>query len=309
MALWTPEFLDMELWLDASDASTITGTSTASQWRDKSGKDRHCNQGNSSYQPAIVTNALNGLTTLSFDGSDDTLTGTTLPSMDNVSIFAVISGGSVSANQERGIFAIDNGATNGWETGFWWERSTYSSADTLNNYISSTGFNGGALNPGTATSAFSHRVIDYIHTKDVETTTYMDGVVGATTTTGVTLKTVPSYGYYIGRTELKHSGQIAELIVISDILIGSTRQIIEGYLAWKWGLTANLPVNHPYKSVRPTIYPKTEYLQVSNCVNSRAKTVTLSVNAATGVTVQQVIYFNTLERGIDYMQTYGLQDS
>jgi hypothetical protein len=29
------------------------------------------------------------------------------------------------------------------------------------------------------------------------------------------------------------------------------RQRVEGYLAHKWGLTANLPADHPYKNAAP----------------------------------------------------------
>ena len=28
----------------------------------------------------------------------------------------------------------------------------------------------------------------------------------------------------------------------------SNRQIVEGYLAWKWGLQTSLPSDHPYNS-------------------------------------------------------------
>ena len=47
-------------------------------------------------------------------------------------------------------------------------------------------------------------------------------------------------------------GAIAELIVTPSVLSVSDRQKIEGYLAHKWGLTANLPSDHPYKLVGPT---------------------------------------------------------
>jgi hypothetical protein len=45
--------------------------------------------------------------------------------------------------------------------------------------------------------------------------------------------------------------------IIGDIIVGknlstSDRQKIEGYLAWKWALTANLPAGHPYKTSPPT---------------------------------------------------------
>jgi hypothetical protein len=29
------------------------------------------------------------------------------------------------------------------------------------------------------------------------------------------------------------------------------RQKLEGYLAWKWGMVPNLPVDHPYKTSPP----------------------------------------------------------
>ena len=41
--------------------------------------------------------------------------------------------------------------------------------------------------------------------------------------------------------------KFSEIIVLSSIASTDTRQRIEGYLAHKWSLTANLPANHPYK--------------------------------------------------------------
>jgi hypothetical protein len=43
---------------------------------------------------------------------------------------------------------------------------------------------------------------------------------------------------------------MAEIILTTDIPF-PTLQIIEGYLAHKWGLTGNLPGGHPYKTVAP----------------------------------------------------------
>jgi hypothetical protein len=40
-----------------------------------------------------------------------------------------------------------------------------------------------------------------------------------------------------------------------------TREKIEGYLAWKWGLEGNLPIGHPYKSAAPTTGNPTGILQ------------------------------------------------
>ena len=40
--------------------------------------------------------------------------------------------------------------------------------------------------------------------------------------------------------------------VLVDTDDTTTRQLIEGYLAWRWGLEGNLPSDHPYKSAAPT---------------------------------------------------------
>jgi hypothetical protein len=44
---------------------------------------------------------------------------------------------------------------------------------------------------------------------------------------------------------------IAEVILYNAQLTTPQVQTVEGYLAWKWGLQANLPANHPYKNGPP----------------------------------------------------------
>jgi hypothetical protein len=47
------------------------------------------------------------------------------------------------------------------------------------------------------------------------------------------------------------SGPIAEVVVLSQTMTTADRQRVEGYLAHKWGLTANLPAGHPYTTTPP----------------------------------------------------------
>ena len=47
------------------------------------------------------------------------------------------------------------------------------------------------------------------------------------------------YGYYY------------EIAYYNSVLTTTDRQLMEGYLAWKWSLQANLPSGHPYKSAAP----------------------------------------------------------
>ena len=48
------------------------------------------------------------------------------------------------------------------------------------------------------------------------------------------------------------TGNIFEIIQYNSDLGQTARQQVEGYLAWKWGLQANLPANHPYKAAAPS---------------------------------------------------------
>jgi hypothetical protein len=53
-------------------------------------------------------------------------------------------------------------------------------------------------------------------------------------------------------------GEIAEIKVYSTFLAQSQRSLIEGQLAWKWGIQSSLPSSHPYKSAAPpTNVPET----------------------------------------------------
>ena len=47
------------------------------------------------------------------------------------------------------------------------------------------------------------------------------------------------------------NGYYYEIAYYNSVLTTADRQQVEGYLAWKWGLQANLPSGHPYKSAAP----------------------------------------------------------
>jgi hypothetical protein len=44
------------------------------------------------------------------------------------------------------------------------------------------------------------------------------------------------------------TGFIAEIVAFAS---NSNAEIVEGYLAWKWGMQADLPAGHPYKNSAP----------------------------------------------------------
>jgi hypothetical protein len=47
------------------------------------------------------------------------------------------------------------------------------------------------------------------------------------------------------------NSQIAEILIYNVDLTAANCRKNEGYLAWKWGLQANLPSDHPYKTAPP----------------------------------------------------------
>lgn len=65
----------LQLWLDAALPGTITrdGLGKVSEWKDKSGLNRHCVQGTATAQPTFQATGIAGLPAVNFDGSDDFL--------------------------------------------------------------------------------------------------------------------------------------------------------------------------------------------------------------------------------------------
>lgn len=46
-------------------------------------------------------------------------------------------------------------------------------------------------------------------------------------------------------------GAIAELLVLDEVLSDADRLAVEGHLAWKWGTQSALPSGHPFRTVQP----------------------------------------------------------
>jgi len=79
------------LWLDATDASTLTkdGADNVTQWRDKSGLGRHANVPGGSIAPTWTDAVVNGLPAVSFNGSSVRLQTAAVPTSAEMTIFVV----------------------------------------------------------------------------------------------------------------------------------------------------------------------------------------------------------------------------
>ena len=75
--------------------------------------------------------------------------------------------------------------------------------------------------------------------------TYLNGVLEATDNLNITIATTK---LTIGNA---WTGYINEVVLYPYVIKNDMRQILEGYLAWKWQLQSLLPNNHPYYNLPP----------------------------------------------------------
>lgn len=256
---WTPAEITTALWLDAADSSTITQSSgLVSQWNDKSGNGRNFIQGNSSIAPAYIQPGFNARNIVRTDGTKriDSSLLTNL-AVDNFSFFALClptasysfatqatSGvGAVSGN--RALFHGPSIASPDAGVGFTVATNGIAAFEHSANYAP-------YISAAQSTTT-DFAIIDWSSTNKQITIrknaiTINTGLTSARSTTVLRLSRLfqaeTGWGGF--------AGDLAEVIAVAGVVTTADRQRIEGYLAHKWGLTASLPGDHPYKIVGPT---------------------------------------------------------
>ena len=249
-APWTPADLpDKALWLDAADSGTITlNGSTVSQWNDKSGNGRNVAQSNAAKQPTYATGYLNGNNAISFDGTGRSLSAGTATINLSQPFNRFIVGKFLTKSSQSVIVDGNNGSGAGGQQVFYNGESAGSwrmACDaTYKNSISY------------GTSDFNNHI--HFHNLNGASTYY--SIDGATTLSGPgNSGSIGQPGICIGniRNEVASGygfqGYVYEIILTTGTLSPADRQKTEGYLAWKWGTQASLPVGHPYESAAPVI--------------------------------------------------------
>lgn len=247
-APWTPADITTALWLDAADASTITESGGAvSQWDDKSGNSRNATQSTAASRPLLATASLSGKDVIDCDGANDQLVlanVTTLTSI-NQSLFVVAKRDNAVGRTEM-PFSVGNSSTGDGLADIprWNDDIMYSQV-------------GRAGNRPTPTSVITDQpYINCITGGDIQLS-YTNGTLIGTGTSQVSLPFTVTSGYVGSGSAVStfgrfFDGKIAEIVVLPVVASTTNRQKMEGYLAHKWGLTANLPAGHPYKSTAPT---------------------------------------------------------
>ena len=238
------------LWLDGADTTSIqTSGSSVTQWRDKSGSGNNVTPYSG---PAITLGNLNNKSVINF-GTGSMYTPAFTWSTSYTMIFvAFVSAGDLIFNTSTGggsiygdyvytgngtLFNLNNSSTNsivlaGTDSVIPLGTTVISRGSW---FILSIGYN------STGTVA-----VNYAINGTVRSTSVYSGSGGSWANPPLPLYISGNYGgYSFGTT------QIAEVIHYNVSITSGQRQQLEGYLAWKWGIQANLPATHPYKTYPP----------------------------------------------------------
>jgi len=260
MALWTPSNLGTSkcvAWFDAGSLSLADGAAVET-WTSSEGNSVSATQTNSARRPLYVeSSTISGKPALNFDGAStwDTLIfsssamnvgttggllccfignandGTTLP-------FGGITRGSSGASSISLLY--QNGNTN-LQLGF---------AGT-SDIISNSNFPAGTTGTAYRSLVFGRHDGDLM-------LRYIGNEISDQSDASSSNATSTSYAigssYFSGGCE----GEIAEMIYLSGLSLSEIQQV-EGYAAHKYGLTAHLPSDHPYKNFPPTFTLPTVY--------------------------------------------------
>ena len=243
---WTPAEIDTALWLDAADISTITQSGgSVSQWNDKSGNGRNAVQLSATNQPLYDATAFNSNPTLVFDGSDYMETPS-FASSSNYTIVAVVT--LLVATSYPMIYTFKSAA------GSVDLRGVDSTGKPSLANISNNDGPGVQTPPATPVTTTDNMV----NTTNIIIGKITNGIGtlrqnGSLRATKSVIFTSPTSARQVGArsNSFYWNGRISEIIELGNVSV-SDEERIEGYLAHKWGLTANLPSDHPYKLVGPT---------------------------------------------------------
>lgn len=240
-----------QLWFDAADQTSFSfsaGT-TISEWRDKSSNAYSVIQPTALRQPSLTSGAQNRLPGIQF-GSNLYLfqTSTSMP--------AFTTGGSTSV-----LMAARNATNNdSWNiiNTIWFDSAGGSA--TLRYHFSfnqgvtdgTTLFTNGSL-AGQVTSnavAPSANAILGFTASATSQTIHTNGSTNSFT--GTTLPNATGTSAFTFNDARNNAASantmIFEMVGYNTQLTTPQRQLLEGYLAWKWNLVAQLPADHPYKT-------------------------------------------------------------
>ena len=237
-------------WYDATDPlatgqQPATGT-TISKWSDKSGNNLHLSQYSSYALPTYTQNAVNTLPTIDFTNASGLYTPTTSQKSSNVTMLMVCMprSGLQSYSTFWGHYTTGAGhdndiqlRNNGTQTLMTWHTNNQNSIGSTILMNSPTMYSC-TMAGGTSMFMQQTNTLGTTSFTNTETLTWTSGLASQ----------------YVGIEDdgNKTNSYICEILYYKYVLTTAERRVLEGYLAWKWGLESYLPTSHPYYSYPPT---------------------------------------------------------
>lgn len=221
----------LALWLDASDLTTITVGTGASEWRDKSGVgSKKFVQATGNDQPGTGTDTMNGLNVLRFDGSNDFMTATDpfLTGNGNglpFSFFIV----------QRIMAATNFGMTYTTGHNFEFRQNAGTGAMQVNSDTVTT------VHTFTGSSVNVNQIVTLIFPFGATNNLFYErGTLQSLSGSAQGKPSTGSATHTIGRRTagpLPANVRIAEIVAYQAQLTDAQRQSVERYLGRKWGIT------------------------------------------------------------------------
>jgi len=243
----------LQLWLDASDASTLYGATSGgslvaadgsvARWEDKSGNSRHFTQSTSANRPTRKTSQQNSKDTLLFDGSNDFLEGTDFFDADSggITVFLVYKRNVSGVRHD--ILTKTNTNSVGW--------LMYQQTDNaVRFFVNNDGNNTMGRFTSSAVDASSYSVLTLTASpSDFHSSSFFkngtaismastavagSGAQQPVNTSGIVRLGVQEYQseYYFFS-----AINVAELVMYSSALSSTDRSLVERYLLSKWGIS------------------------------------------------------------------------
>ena len=255
------------IWLDAADLYTSTrfGGTNVNPWYDKSPINLTLVGVN--VVPQITLNALNGYPVVNYNGNKASGVASTIGiGTNSFAIFVVSNFINITDNGNNTVFTKSiYGVSQDGRFGFYKDTTNkivmflqhggVNSPDIVGFPITSTGYNIYAL---ICNRVAGSDTVYYNGTAKITRSYTSDIATNLTNTNDIFLgvsNSVTGSGFLPTATANTFlNGNIAEIMCFRTPtdMTEATRQKIEGYLAWKWGLTANLPIGHPWIYDQPT---------------------------------------------------------
>ncbi|NDD53469.1 hypothetical protein EBZ39_06280 [bacterium] len=233
------QLANLQLWLDASDSSTLYDSTTSgarvaaggtvARWEDKSGNGNHCVEATN--KPTRVASQINGLDVVRFNGTSTFLKGSTTPGTGNVrTVFAV---GKSSSNVGGELLQL--GEPPGYVGGaFLLRQIVYQGTYIIGGDLWTNNLS--LASAVTFTSPFLASVVEQSNSS---VSYYHNGTSVAVS--GALNSFNMAAGYYVGKAFIGSNvgfwpGDVCEIVIYNSALSSGDRISVQNYLNAKWKL-------------------------------------------------------------------------